>query len=124
MRTPFGEAVECLPPDTATEVYIGVIHDRCPNSGCLKQLSKSTFVNQVGRARFLCQCILRDHGFQLTPRDIIANAGSPLARPQNARGWIGSPAGVASHILSTRGSLDHAQIAGTVSVLRRYVGQI
>jgi hypothetical protein len=76
---------------------------------------------QVGRARFLCQCILRDVGFAVTPHDIIANSGTRLNKADGAYGRICRPEGVVSHILSQSDSNAGLPVAPIVAVLRRHM---
>ena len=78
---------------------------------------------QVGRARFLCQCLLRDCGYEITPRDIIANAGAYLSKPNGAYTKVLRPEAVVSYIRnhSSEHPLSCDQVAGIVSVLQRFV---
>jgi hypothetical protein len=77
--------------------------------------------DQVARARFACQCILRDNGHHITARDIIANAGTHLDKPATSRTTICRADGVARHIMGRGQELTADQVHGMVGVLRRYL---
>ena len=56
--------------------------------------------DQVGRARFLCQCLLRDRGYEVTVRDIIAFRGSIPRKPERSYTKVIPVRRLSEHIVS------------------------